>query len=65
MGIFGIFVVMAASALSPVTAVVGTLSLAMQIIMYAFEVFVAFIQAYVFAILTAVYMAGALHAKDH
>jgi len=65
MGIFGIFVVMAASALSPVSAVVGTLSLAMQIIMYAFEVFVAFIQAYVFAILTAVYMSGALHATEH
>jgi len=65
MGIFGIFVVVAFSALSPVSAVVGTLSLAMQIIMYAFEVFVAFIQAYVFAILTAVYMSGALHAGEH
>ena len=41
---------------------VGTLSLVMQIIMYAFEVFVAFIQAYVFAILTTVYITGALHA---
>jgi F-type H+-transporting ATPase subunit a len=65
LGIFGIFVVLAVSALGPVTAVVGTLSLAMQIIMYAFEVFVAFIQAYVFAILTAVYMNGALHATEH
>jgi F-type H+-transporting ATPase subunit a len=65
LGIFGIFVVMAVSALSPLSAVVGTLSLAMQIIMYAFEVFVAFIQAYVFAILTAVYMTGALHAGEH
>jgi F-type H+-transporting ATPase subunit a len=45
--------------------VVGGLSLIMQIIMYAFEVFVAFIQAYVFAILTAVYMNGALHAGEH
>lgn len=65
LGVFGIFVVMAAEALSPVSAVVGSLSLIMQIIMYAFEVFVAFIQAYVFAILTAVYMNGALHAKEH
>jgi F-type H+-transporting ATPase subunit a len=65
LGIFGIFVVMAAAALSPLSAVVGTLSLAMQIIMYAFEVFVAFIQAYVFAILTAVYINGALHATEH
>jgi F-type H+-transporting ATPase subunit a len=65
LGIFGIFVVMAAAALSPVSVVVGSLSLAMQIVMYAFEVFVAFIQAYVFAILTAVYIAGALHASEH
>jgi F-type H+-transporting ATPase subunit a len=65
LGVFGIFVVMAASALGPVTAVVGGLSLVMQIVMYAFEVFVAFIQAYVFAILTAVYMNGAIHAGSH
>jgi len=65
LGVFGIFVVMVASALSPVGFVVGGLSLIMQIIMYAFEVFVAFIQAYVFAILTAVYMNGALHATEH
>jgi F-type H+-transporting ATPase subunit a len=65
LGVFGIFVVMVAEALSPIGAVVGSLSLIMQIIMYAFEVFVAFIQAYVFAILTAVYMNGALHAKEH
>jgi len=65
LGVFGIFVVMVASALSPVGFVVGGLSLVMQIIMYAFEVFVAFIQAYVFAILTAVYMNGALHATEH
>jgi len=61
LGIFGIFVVMAATALSPLSAIVGSLSLVMQIIMYAFEVFVAFIQAYVFAILTTVYLNGALH----
>ena len=65
LGIFAIFVVMAATALSPLSAVVGTLSLVMQIIMYAFEVFVAFIQAYVFAILTTVYLNGALHAGEH
>ena len=65
LGIFAIFVVMAAAAIGPVTLVVGALSLVMQIIMYAFEVFVAFIQAYVFAILTAVYINGALHAAEH
>jgi F-type H+-transporting ATPase subunit a len=65
LGVFGIFVVMVAAALSPLGVVVGGLSLIMQIIMYAFEVFVAFIQAYVFAILTAVYMNGAIHAGEH
>lgn len=44
---------------------IGALALVMQIVMYAFEVFVAFIQAYVFAILTAVYLNGALHATEH
>jgi F-type H+-transporting ATPase subunit a len=65
LGIFAVFVVLAVEALGPLTAVVAGLSLAMQIIMYAFEVFVAFIQAYVFSILTAVYMNGALHAGEH
>lgn len=65
LGVFGIFVVMVAEAITPVGVVVGSLSLIMQIVMYAFEVFVAFIQAYVFAILTAVYMNGALHATEH
>ena len=44
---------------------IAVLPLAMQVIMYAFEVFVAFIQAYVFAILTTVYINGALHAGEH
>jgi len=65
LGVFAIFVDIAIHNLSVVSAVVGTMSLGMQIIMYAFEVFVAFIQAYVFAILTAVYISGALHAKEH
>jgi len=65
LGVFGIFVVMVVEAITPVGVIVGSLSLIMQIIMYAFEVFVAFIQAYVFAILTAVYMNGALHATEH
>lgn len=65
LGVFAIFVDIAIHNLTAVSAVVGTMSLGMQIIMYAFEVFVAFIQAYVFAILTAVYISGALHAKEH
>ncbi len=31
------------------------------VVMYAFEIFVAFIQAYIFAILAAIYIDGALH----
>ena len=65
LGVFGIFVVMVFEQITAVGVVVGSLSLIMQIVMYAFEVFVAFIQAYVFAILTAVYMNGALHAGEH
>jgi F-type H+-transporting ATPase subunit a len=65
LGVFGIFVVMVFEQITVGGIVVGALSLAMQIVMYAFEVFVAFIQAYVFAILTAVYMNGALHATEH
>ena len=65
LGVFGIFVLMVAKDITLVGVVVGSLSLLMQIVMYAFEVFVAFIQAYVFAILTAVYMNGALHAGEH
>jgi F-type H+-transporting ATPase subunit a len=65
LGVFGIFVLMVAKDITLVGVVVGSLSLIMQIVMYAFEVFVAFIQAYVFAILTAVYISGALHAGEH
>ena len=65
LGVFGIFVAMAIHSLSIGSAVTGALSLVMQVIMYAFEVFVAVIQAYVFAILTAVYINGALHATEH
>lgn len=44
---------------------VGIVSLLFLIIMYAFEVFVAFIQAYVFTILTAVYIQSSVHASEH
>jgi len=46
-------------------AVVGGVSLVFLILMYAFEVFVAFIQAYVFTILTAVYIQMSVHASEH
>ena len=44
---------------------VGAVSLVFLILMYAFEVFVAFIQAYVFTILTAVYIQSSVHASEH
>lgn len=43
----------------------GAVSLLFLIIMYAFELFVAFIQAYVFTILTAVYIQSSVHASEH
>lgn len=64
LGIFSIFTMMLWDA-SAVGKLIAVLPLAMQIVMYAFEVFVAFIQAYVFAILTTVYISGAVHAGEH
>jgi F-type H+-transporting ATPase subunit a len=46
-------------------AAIGGVSLIFLILMYAFEVFVAFIQAYVFTILTAVYIQSSVHASEH
>jgi len=44
---------------------VGGLAFVFLVLMYAFEVFVAFIQAYVFTILTAVYIQSSVHASEH
>jgi F-type H+-transporting ATPase subunit a len=44
---------------------VGGIAFVFLVIMYAFEVFVAFIQAYVFTILTAVYIQSSVHASEH
>jgi F-type H+-transporting ATPase subunit a len=65
LGVFVIFIKIVLNDINAGSVVVGFLSFLMLIIMYAFEVFVAFIQAYVFTILTSVYISGALHAKDH
>ncbi len=43
----------------------GLVALVFLVIMYAFEVFVAIIQAYVFTILTAVYIQSSVHASEH
>jgi F-type H+-transporting ATPase subunit a len=64
LGIFSIFTVLLFQA-PGIIKLMGVLPVAMQIVMYAFELFVAFIQAYVFAILTSVYIGGALHAGEH
>jgi F-type H+-transporting ATPase subunit a len=64
LGVFALFVVLLGEA-AGATKALALLPLALQIVMYAFEVFVALIQAYVFAILTAVYIGGAIHAGEH
>jgi F-type H+-transporting ATPase subunit a len=43
--------------------VFGAFSFALQIFMTAFEVLVAFLQAYIFTMLTAVYISGAIHPE--
>ncbi|MCL6471248.1 MAG: F0F1 ATP synthase subunit A [Firmicutes bacterium] len=43
--------------------IVAPLPLVMAVVMYAFEIFVAFIQAYIFTILTAVYVNLSIHAE--
>lgn len=64
LGVFALFVVLLGEAAGAIKAL-ALLPWAVQVVMYAFEVFVAFIQAYVFAILTAVYIGGAIHAGEH
>jgi F-type H+-transporting ATPase subunit a len=64
LGIFALFVVLLGEAAGAIR-ILAILPAILQIVMYAFEVFVAFIQAYVFAILTAVYIGGAIHAGEH
>lgn len=44
---------------------IGAVAMIFLVLMYAFELFVAFIQAYVFTILTAVYIQSSVHASDH
>jgi F-type H+-transporting ATPase subunit a len=64
LGIFSIFTVLLFKA-GGFAIAISALPVALQIVMYAFELFVAFIQAYLFAILTSVYIGGALHAGEH
>lgn len=65
LGVFSAFVLIFLERITAGGVVVGAVSLAFLVIMYAFEVFVAFIQAYVFTILTAVYIQSSVHASEH
>ena len=65
LGVFAIFMAVAINQFTAMSAVVLPLSLIMQVILRAFELFVAVLQAYIFSILTAVYINGALHAAEH
>lgn len=71
LGIFSAFVMLFWPLVQPALqfsiggVAVGAVSILFLVIMYAFELFVAFIQAYVFTILTAVYIQSSEHAGDH
>jgi len=71
LGIFAAFVFMFWPIVQPAlegsigSFAAGAVSMLFLIIMYAFEVFVAVIQAYVFTILTAVYIQSSVHASEH
>ncbi len=65
LGIFTILVTISIEHLTPGSAVTGVLAFVMRVIMHGFEVFVAVLQAYIFSILTTVYINGALHASEH
>ncbi len=65
LGIFAILVTISLESLSVGSAVTGGLAFVMHVIMYGFEFFVAGLQAYIFSILTTVYINGALHATEH
>ncbi len=60
LGIFSIFTAMLLEA-SGVLKIMAILPVALQIVLYALELFVAVIQAYIFAVLTSVYIGGAIN----
>jgi F-type H+-transporting ATPase subunit a len=59
--VFAGFVVLLGTSLGTVGWIAGVLPLALTIAIYALEILVAFLQAYVFAILTCIYLNDALH----
>lgn len=65
LGVFAIFCALTIEHFTAVGVLVLPLSFLMQVILRGFELFVAVLQAYIFSILTAVYINGALHAAEH
>ncbi len=65
LGVFAIFAALAIEHFTAVSAIVLPLSFLTQVVLRGFEVMVAVLQAYIFSILTAVYINGALHAGEH
>ncbi|MGB4442405.1 MAG: F0F1 ATP synthase subunit A [Coriobacteriia bacterium] len=65
LGVFAAFAAIFIETLSPVSIAVVPLSVIMQIALRVFELMVAVLQAYIFTILTAVYIGGALEAGSH
>jgi len=65
LGVFAIFCALVLEHFTAIGLIVLPLSFVMQVILRGFELFVAVLQAYIFAILTAVYINGALHASEH
>ncbi|MRS12200.1 MAG: ATP synthase F0 subunit A [Actinobacteria bacterium] len=63
LGVFTVFMALALEHFTATSAIVLPLSFLMSVILRAFEVFVAVLQAYIFTILTAVYINGAIHAE--
>jgi len=65
LGVFAIFAAVFIEQFSAISIAVVPLSFLMQVILRVFELLVAVLQAYIFTILTAVYIDGALHAGEH
>lgn len=65
LGVFTIFAAIFVEQFSAISIAVVPLSFLMSVILRVFELMVAVLQAYIFTILTAVYIDGALHAGSH
>jgi F-type H+-transporting ATPase subunit a len=59
--VFAYFIVLLGTAMGVIGWIGGILPFAMIVILYALETLVAFLQAYVFAILTCIYLNDAIH----